>query len=132
MTFEPPKIEHAIVDEEVQMQRYLADIAMEDMLLSTSGRRERPNGMLAAYRQYADEEHAKHEHVGDFIYDDWDKDSVKATEFEDTRTKEECLAAPSLVESFVALTGLSGDVDDMPLGDKVREELGLPPLVKEF
>lgn len=48
-----PRIEHAIVDEETVMQRYLADVAMEDILLSPpmSARRVRPGSLLAQYRQ---------------------------------------------------------------------------------
>lgn len=58
-TFDPPRLEHVIIDEEMQMQRYLAEIAMEDILLSGGKRTERPDGMMARYRKYAEERHAQ-------------------------------------------------------------------------
>lgn len=47
-----PRIEHAIVDEETQMMRYLADIAMADLELlpPESARKVRPDSLLASYR----------------------------------------------------------------------------------
>lgn len=47
-----PRIEHAIIDEETQMMRYLADIAMADLELlpPESARRVRPDSLLAQYR----------------------------------------------------------------------------------
>ena|SRR5688572_2924964 len=55
-----PRIEHAVVDEETQMQRYLAEVAMEDIALlpHPSARRVRPGGLLDQYRKLADAEHA--------------------------------------------------------------------------
>ena len=55
-----PRIEHAIVDEQMQLQQYLADIAMADLELlpPESERRVRPGGLLAQYRTYAAEQHA--------------------------------------------------------------------------
>jgi hypothetical protein len=48
------RIEHAIVDEETQMQRYLAEIAMEDLRLlpDPSARKVRPDSLLAAYMSH--------------------------------------------------------------------------------
>lgn len=51
--FIPPRMEHVIIDEETQMQRYLADIAMEDILLTGGKRTERPGGLMAQYRRLA-------------------------------------------------------------------------------
>lgn len=50
-----PRIEHAIIDEETQMMRYLAEIAMADLELlpPESARRVRPDSLLAAYRTRA-------------------------------------------------------------------------------
>ncbi len=52
-TFDPPRLEHVVIDEETQMQRYLAEIAMEDILLAGGKRRERPNGLMAQYKRWA-------------------------------------------------------------------------------
>lgn len=55
-----PRLEHAIVDEQTQMTRYLAEIAMEDIALlpHPSARRVRPGGLLDQYRKSAEAEHA--------------------------------------------------------------------------
>lgn len=55
-----PRIEHAIVDEQTQLQRYLADIAMADLELlpPESARRVRPGGLLEQYRAIAAAQHA--------------------------------------------------------------------------
>jgi hypothetical protein len=49
--FIPPRMDHVIIDEETQMQKYLAEIAMEDLLLLSGTRRERPNGLMAQYKR---------------------------------------------------------------------------------
>ncbi len=49
--FIPPRMEHVVIDEETQMQRYLAEIAMEDLLLLSGKRREWPGGLMAQYRR---------------------------------------------------------------------------------
>ena len=55
-----PRIEHAIVDEETQMMRYLAELAMEDIALlpHPSARRVRPGSLAAQYQEYVKREHA--------------------------------------------------------------------------
>lgn len=55
-----PDMTHVVIDSDLQMQKYLADIAMEDILLSppASARKERPDGLMAKYRKSAAAEHA--------------------------------------------------------------------------
>jgi hypothetical protein len=56
-----PRIEHAIVDEETQTQRYLAEIAMEDLRLlpDPSARRVRPGSLLDKYKKDVAAQHAQ-------------------------------------------------------------------------
>lgn len=49
--FIPPRMEHVVIDEEMQMQKYLAEIAMEDLLLAPDKRTERPDGLMARYKR---------------------------------------------------------------------------------
>jgi hypothetical protein len=52
-----PRIEHAIVDEETQMMRYLAEIAMEDIRLLPDTPRGDRTGTLARHKAiYANRE----------------------------------------------------------------------------
>lgn len=55
-----PRIDHVMVDEQVQMQRYLAEIALEDLRLlpDPSARRVRPGSLLDQYQKTAAAEHA--------------------------------------------------------------------------
>jgi len=56
-----PRIEHAVVDEQQQMQQYLAEIAMEDLRLlpDPSRRRVRKGSLLHQYQVSAAAEHAQ-------------------------------------------------------------------------
>ena len=62
--FAPPRLEHVVIDEQQQMQKYLADIAMEDLLLATGKRTERPNGLMAKYKNSVAAQHASEETGG--------------------------------------------------------------------
>lgn len=55
-----PRIEHAIIDEETQTMRYLAEIAKEDLALlpPESARKVRPDSLLASYRADVAARHA--------------------------------------------------------------------------
>lgn len=58
--FKPPEMTHVVIDEDMQMQKYLADIAMEDIMLSPppSAREDRPGGLMAQYRKMVADQHA--------------------------------------------------------------------------
>lgn len=55
-----PRIEHAVVDEQMQIQQYLADIALEDLRLlpDPSARRVRPGSLLDSYNRDVAARHA--------------------------------------------------------------------------
>ena len=55
--FIPPRMEHVVIDEQQQMQKYLAEIAMEDLLLATGKRTERPDGLMASYKKIVAAQH---------------------------------------------------------------------------
>lgn len=80
-----PRLEHVMVDEETQMQKYLAEIAMEDLLLASGTRTERPDGLLAQYKRMVAVEHEKEANFDENFTDNSKGNHVEIFEFRENQ-----------------------------------------------